>query len=117
MSLMVPGENVIKYWVPASRLLVGSIVSAAPESIRRLEVAASKLSTTLPVAEPERNVMVPAPRAIVSEKVRTMLLAKATPVAPSKGMKVETVGAVVSELWDKEEVETVPSENRKYSIS
>ena len=114
---MVPDENVTKYRVPAARLLVGSIVSAAPESIRRPEVAASKLSTILPVAEPERNVMVPAPRAIVSEKVRTMLFATATPVAPSKGMKVETVGAVVSELWEREEAETVTSENRKSSIS
>ena len=72
------------------------MVSVEPEMDIRFDVAASKLSTMVPVADPERIVMVPVPRAIASEKVRTMLLPTATPVVPSAGEKVETVGAIVS---------------------
>ena len=95
---MLPDVNTTKYCVLAKRLLVGSMVSVEPDRVRRLLVAASKLSTMAPVAEPERRVIVPVPRAIASEKVSTMLAPTVTPVAPSAGEKVRTVGAVVSEI-------------------
>ena len=95
---MLPDVNTTKYCVLADRLLVGSMVSVEPDRVRRLLVAALKLSTMLPVAEPDRSVIVPVPRAIVSEKVSTMLAPTVTPVAQSVGVKVETVGAVVSEM-------------------
>ena len=93
---MEPEAKVTKYWVLPDRLLVGSMVSELPEMARRVLVAASKVSTTVPVAEPERRTMLPVPRWIASLKVSTTLLATATPVAPSVGLKLETVGAVVS---------------------
>ena len=64
--------------------------------LMRLEVAASKLSTMVPLAEPERRVIVPVPRSIASEKVSTTLLPTATLVAPSVGEKLLTVGATKS---------------------
>ena len=75
---------------------MGSMVSVEPEMDIRFDVAASNLSTMAPLADPERIVMVPVPRAIASEKVRTMLLPTATPVAASVGENDVTVGAVVS---------------------
>ena len=95
---MAPEVNTTKYWVLADRLLVGSMVRVLPDTVRRPLVATSKLSTTAPVAEPERRVMVPVPLAMFSEKVRTMLAPKATPVRPSVGVKVETVGGAVSDV-------------------
>ena len=96
MSLMLPEVNTTKYCVLADRSLVGSIVSVEPDRVRRLLLAASKLSTTVPVAEPERSVILPVPRAIASEKVNAMLPPPVIPVAPPAGKKVETVGAVTS---------------------
>ncbi len=72
------------------------MVSVVSDTVRRLLVAALKLSTMVPVAEPERSVIVPVPRAMASEKVSAMLAPTATPVRPSEGVKVETVGAVLS---------------------
>ena len=97
---MAPEGMTTKYWVLADRLLVGSMVSVLPDWLtimfKRLLVAASKLSTIGPVAEPERRVMVPVPRAMASEKVNAMLAPTATPVKPLAGEKVKTVGAVLS---------------------
>jgi hypothetical protein len=59
-----------------------------------LLVAASKLSIVAPAAV--LRTMLPVPRAIDSLKVRTIWLPGATPVAPSVGLKLKTVGAVVS---------------------
>ena len=93
---MAPDGSTTKYWVPSARLLVGSMVSALPETARRPLVAALKLSTSGPAAEPERISMVPLPSAMASLKVTTMLLLAVTLVAPSAGEKLETVGAVLS---------------------
>ncbi len=93
---MLPDVNTTKYCVLADRLLVGSIVSVESDRVRRLLVAALKLSTMVPVAEPERRVMVPVPRTMASEKVTTMLALKVTPVAASTGVKAEMVGAISS---------------------
>ena len=95
-SLTVPEEKTTKYWVPLARSFVGSMVSVLPDRVTRVLVAALKDSTSVPVAEPLRISMVPVPRAIASEKVSTMLLPIAAAVAPSAGLKVNTVGAVVS---------------------
>ena len=95
-SLILPSEKVTKTWVPAGRLEVGSIVRVAPDMLIRELVAGSKLSMIVPVADPDRSVIVPVPRAIFSEKVRVMLLPAGTFVAPSAGAKETTVGAVVS---------------------
>ena len=72
------------------------MVSVLPETERRALVAALKLSTTGPVAEPERISTVPVPARMASLKVTTILLLAVTLVAPSVGEKVVTVGAVVS---------------------
>ena len=93
---MVPAVNTTKYCVLAARLLVGSMVRVEPDTVIRLEEAASKLSTTVPVAEPERSVIVPTPRWIVSEKVSAILALAETPVVPSEGLKLRAVGATVS---------------------
>ena len=93
------------------------MVSVEPEMDIRFDVAASKLSTMVPVPDPERTVMVPVPRAIASEKVRTMLLPTATLVVPSAGEKVETVGAIVSDCRTKELDVTIPSEKERNSTS
>ena len=93
---MEPAAKVTKYLVLLDRLLVGSMVSVDPEMVSRVLVAASKVSTMVPVAEPERIKILPAPRWIASLKVNTMLLPTATPVAASRGMNVETVGAASS---------------------
>ena len=95
-SRTAPEGSTTKYCVPAARLLVGSMVSAPPDTARRVLVAALKLSTTAPVAEPERISMVPVPRRMVSLKAMTRLLPNGTLVAPSVGEKDVTVGAVVS---------------------
>ena len=95
---MLPELKITKYCVLAARLLVGSMVSVEPEMVRRVLLVASKLSTMVPVAEPERSVIVPVPRTIASLNVSTMLLPNATPVAPSDGEKVDTIGAVMSGL-------------------
>ena len=96
VSLMLPELNTTKYCVLADRSLVGSMVRVEPDSVRRLLVAASKLSTIVPVAEPERSVILPVPRAIASEKVNAMFEPTVIPVEPSVGEKVETVGATLS---------------------
>ena len=75
---------------------VGSTVSVDPLSDSRLLAAASKLSRIEPPALPERKVMVPVPRWIVSSNVRTRLALVRTFVAPEAGLNVETVGGVVS---------------------
>jgi hypothetical protein len=72
------------------------MVSVEPYRLRRLLVTASKLSNTEPVAEPERRVITPVPRAITSEKVRTMFVPNMTPVKLSVGESVEIIGAVLS---------------------
>ena len=54
-SLTVPAAKVKKYWVLADSVLVGSTVSVLPEMLSRLLLAASKLSTTVPEAEPLRS--------------------------------------------------------------
>ena len=83
-----------------ARLAVGSMFRTldVPEIEKRELVAASKLSTTVPVAEPERKVMLPVPRSIVSKKFRMTLLPTAIPVAPSKGEKLKTVGDTMSDV-------------------
>ena len=102
LSLIVPEAKTTKYWVPLDRLLVGSMVSWLPERVSWLLDAALNDSTRVPEADPLRSSMFPVPRVMVSLKVKTMLLPTATPVAPSVGLNVETVGAVVSaaaEIW------------------
>ena len=85
-----------------------------PERLNRLLLAAAKLSTKVPVAEPCLISMLPMPFCIASLKVNTMFLSTATPVAPSTGPKVDTAGAVVSKTV---EVEKIPSANLKFSTS
>ena len=51
-SLIEPPAKVTKYCVLLARSFVGSIVSVDPEIVRRELVAASNVSTTVPVAEP-----------------------------------------------------------------
>ncbi|KFB69540.1 MAG: hypothetical protein CAPSK01_000803 [Candidatus Accumulibacter vicinus] len=80
--------------MPLASVLVGSMVSVLPERVSRLLVAASKVSIVVPAAV--LRTRLPVPRVIASLKVRTTLLLVATPVAPSVGLKLETVGAVVS---------------------
>ena len=93
---MVPAAKVTKYWVLPARLAVGSIVKVELEILKRLLLAALKVSTIVPVADPERKTILPVPSKMASLKVRTTLLARATLVAPSVGLKEETVGAMVS---------------------
>jgi len=78
--------------LPASSKAVGSTLRLLPLSVSLVLVAASKLSTSAPVAEPLRKLNVPTPRAIASEKPRLRLLASATPVE----LKEVSVGARVS---------------------
>ena len=56
------------------------------------------------------STMEPVPRWMASLKVTTMLAPTRTAVAPSVGLKVETMGAVVSTMAEK-----LPSEKLKYS--
>ena len=84
--------------------------------IREL-VAGSKLSMIVPVADPDRSVIVPVPRAMFSEKVRVMLLPAGTFVALSAGAKETTVGAIVSVAGFNDEMRIFLSENSKYSTS
>ena len=93
------------------------MVRVAPDMLSRELVAESKLSMMAPVAEPDRRVIVPVPRAIFSEKVRVMLLPAGTFVAPSAGAKESTVGAVVSDAEFNDEIRILLSENCKYSTS
>ena len=72
----------------------GSMVSVLPDSARRVLVAASKDSITVPAAFFRK--IVPVPCAMASLKVSTMLLPTATAVASSAGLKLTTTGAVVS---------------------
>ena len=72
------------------------MVSVEPLIEMRLLAAASIDSRIEPEALTERMVMVPVPRWIASSKVMTMLASTATPVASSAGLKVLTVGGVVS---------------------
>ena len=97
-SSTVPAAKVTKYCVLLARLAVGLMVSVLPENVSKLLLAALKLSTRVPLAEPERISMLPVPRAIVSLKVSTTLSVTATLVAASVGLKLLTVGAVVSAL-------------------
>ena len=92
----MPAAKVTKYFVLPAKLLVGSMVNVLPEKVRRELVTASKVSKTVPVAEADRITILPVPLTMASLKVTTMLAPTRTAVAPSVGLKVETVGAVVS---------------------
>ena len=65
-----------------------------PETVSRVLVAVSKLSTIAPAAV--FRCTMPKPRWMASLKVTTTLLFTATAVASSAGLKLTTVGAVVS---------------------
>ena len=95
-SLTAPDAQTTKYCVLLARLAVGLMVSVLPEKVNKLLLAALKLSTSVPVAEPERLSMLPVPRAMVSLNVSTTLSVTATLIAASVGLKLLTVGAVVS---------------------
>ncbi|KFB70553.1 MAG: hypothetical protein AW09_004347 [Candidatus Accumulibacter phosphatis] len=82
--------------MPLARSLVGSMVKVLPERASRLLVAASKVSIVAPAAV--LRTRLPVPRAMGSLKLRTIWLPGATPVAPSAGLKVMTVGGTVSVL-------------------
>ena len=72
------------------------MVSRGPIIASRELVATSKLSITVPVAEPDRRVIVPVPGITSSEKEIEMLLSTVTDVAPSAGRKLRIVGEEVS---------------------
>ena len=112
-SLTAPEAKTTKYCVLLARLAVVSTVSVLPEKVRRELLAALKLSTSVPVAEPERISMLPVPRAMVSLKVSTTLSVTATLIAASVGLKLLTNGAVVSA--SRLPIVNVPSLNLTYS--
>ena len=82
---------------PMAPALPHPIAFAGLESAKKRElVAASKVSKIVPVADTDLIRMLPVPLTTFSLKVNTTLLPTATPMAASAGLKVVTVGAVVS---------------------
>ena len=96
VSVTDPDGKTTKYWVLAGRSTVGSIVNEVPDRESLVLVAALKDSMMAPLAEPLRITMLPVPLAMFSEKVSVILLPTATAVASSVGLKVVTLGAIVS---------------------
>jgi hypothetical protein len=72
------------------------MVQFAPEMETRGLFAALNDSINVPLADPTLNCTIPVPRAMGSLKVRTTLATEDIPLAPSAGLKVETVGGAVS---------------------
>ena len=115
VSLTDPDGKTTKYWVLADRSTVGSIVNEVPDRESLVLEAALKDSMMAPVAEPLRISMFPVPRAMFSEKVSVILLPATTPVAPSVGLKIDTLGAAESASVCSCNALRIPSENSNNS--